>query len=110
MNNQPMLPLDGSVFANTKTSHPRTSRRAADSMNEGDKLTKQLTAVLLALKANDGVSAKRLGEIMSQAGVHKLEWSHKRMSQLEELGYVRREEPENGKELICFVTEKGKNF
>ncbi|MCK5605851.1 hypothetical protein KAR91_28400 [Candidatus Pacearchaeota archaeon] len=98
-----------SGLATARRTDPTTSFKSADLMNEdGAKLlTRQQDAVLRALKANNGITAKALGLIMAQEAIERISWPHKRMAELVSKGYVRRFAEDNDRELECFITHEG---
>ena len=110
MGKQGMFNFHG--LATARRTDPMTSHKSADRMNEQEAklLTEQQDAVLRALKANDGITAKALGLIMAQEATERFEWPHKRMPELESKGYVRRFAEENARELECFVTMQGRRY
>ena len=98
--------------ATARKNDPDTSYKAADKMNanNGRILNNQQDCVLRALKGNNGVTAKALGIVMAQTDVLRLEWPHKRMSELKLMGFVRRFESEDSKEKTCWITSDGEKY
>ena len=96
-------------IAKCRRSDPMTSYKAADSMNtdKAKRLNERQDAVLRALQENNGITAKALGKIMGQASPERYSYPHKRMRELESLGYIRRFAGKNSQELECFITEAG---
>jgi len=103
--------------AKARLKDPAGSYEAADDLNEnnGQKLHDRQDAVLRALKANNGVSAKELGVIMSQEYVERFTWPQKRMKELELMGFVRRFNCDNSdqydrKQYVCFISDAGEKY
>ena len=95
-------------FAKARNTDPVSSHIAADDVTP--KLSKRRRAVLVALKENDGVSAKQLGAIMAQSYIQAYEWPHKRIGELVEMGFVERHLETGEKEMLCWITVKGLEY
>lgn len=91
---------------------PDGSYVAADKMNadNGRLLNSQQDSVLRCLKANNGTTAKKLGRIMAQADIDRLNYPHKRMRELELMGFVRRFQEGKSLEMVCYITSDGEKY
>ena len=97
-------------LAKARSTDSIESHKASDRMNAGNgKLLKASErAVLQALSENNVITAKRLGEIMSEGDVRRYEWPHKRMAGLVAKDLVLRIPGTiNSTEKVCFITDKG---
>ena len=95
-------------IAKARTDHPIQSYIAADKMNRAGKVRMQQMAVLKALVLHGASTARHLDEVMP---ISKPEWrgfAHRRMPELEEAGLVVRDK--RGQEMLCSITEKGKEL
>lgn len=97
------------TLAKARRDDPTTSHKAADELNKLDRLHYQQLRVLRALKANNGTTAKNLGRIMANTNPELVTWPHKRMRELESMGFVERFCHKNdSREMRCFITDKGR--
>jgi len=95
-----MNKLVNALFAQARRQDPIQSHLAADRKNKSGTLSSDRKWVLFAVKTRPGKTAKQLDEIYSFKGI-----AHRRMKELESMGYVRREK--NGREMKCFITLEG---
>jgi predicted transcriptional regulator len=94
--------------ARARADDPVQSHAAADRRNATSAGKKQGMAVLRSLKLHGDQTAKFLDSVMPTANVNWDGWAHRRMPELVSLGYVRRYG--TGRNLICSITEKGKEL
>ena len=97
-------------FALARNADSITSHMAADKLNKGDALPMQQLEVLRALSTHNGVTAKKLGEVMAYHGHDRYEWPRKRMVQLIGKGFVERNLVEGENSLRCWITNKGLEY
>ncbi len=98
-----------------RNSDPVTSHERADKLTKTPKLTKMILLVLECVKDHPNYTARDLGQFLYGCidygvcnNTDVVEWPHKVMLRLVNVGWVRREDCNGG--MKCFITETGKSI